>query len=298
MACHVPLRVYVMGDRAEKTATPEELARMRALVAEAVDAGAVGLSTSRTLLHRDLEGTVVPGTYADRVELTELMAGLAQGGGGLFEMVQDFADHEVEMDWITTLSAAFGVPVSFGFGPGSDKRMQEMFELLEHANETAGANVTGQVAVKIQGVLQNIESKFHPFVGHPTYVKEVAPLPVEERQAKLQDPEIRAQMLSEESGFGDAPFARSIFNPGSLYILDEYPDYEQHRDRLVNEMAKSLGISAHELMYDALADGKTMVALGSGPKDGRAPLDRTRTMLTCECLPSRWISLRTRAQSR
>ena len=115
MACHVPLRVYVMGDRAEKTATPEELARMRALVAEAVDAGAVGLSTSRTLLHRDLEGTVVPGTYADRVELTELMAGLAQGGGGLFEMVQDFADHEVEMDWITTLSAAFGVPVSFGF---------------------------------------------------------------------------------------------------------------------------------------------------------------------------------------
>ena len=88
---------------------------MRALVAEAVDAGAVGLSTSRTLLHRDLEGTVVPGTYADRVELTELMAGLAQGGGGLFEMVQDFADHEVEMDWITTLSAAFGVPVSFGF---------------------------------------------------------------------------------------------------------------------------------------------------------------------------------------
>ena len=48
--------------------------------------------------------------------------------------------------------------------------MQEMFELLEHANESAGANVTGQVAVKIQGVLQNIESKFHPFVGHPTYV--------------------------------------------------------------------------------------------------------------------------------
>ena len=88
MACHVPLRVYVMGDRAEKTATPDELARMRALVAEAVDHGAVGLSTSRTLLHRDLEGTVVPGTYADRVELTELMAGLAQGGGGLFEMVQ------------------------------------------------------------------------------------------------------------------------------------------------------------------------------------------------------------------
>ena len=88
MACHVPLRVYVMGDRAEKTATPDELARMRALVAEAVEHGAVGLSTSRTLLHRDLEGTVVPGTYADRVELTELMAGLAQGGGGLFEMVQ------------------------------------------------------------------------------------------------------------------------------------------------------------------------------------------------------------------
>ena len=111
MACHVPIRVHVMGDRAEKTATPEELAAMRALVAEAVDAGAVGLSTTRTLLHRDLEGTVVPGTYADRLELTELMAGLAQGGGGLFEMAQDFANHEVEMDWITTLSAAFGVPV-------------------------------------------------------------------------------------------------------------------------------------------------------------------------------------------
>ena len=88
---HVPLRVYTMGDRCDEAPTQEDLDNMREIVAEAMAAGAVGMSTSRTLLHRDLNGTVIPGTYADRAELTALMAGMADGGGGLFEILEDFA---------------------------------------------------------------------------------------------------------------------------------------------------------------------------------------------------------------
>jgi hypothetical protein len=84
---HVPLRVFVMGERCDEVPTGEDLAAMRRLVAEAMQAGAIGFSTSRTLLHRDLHGTVIPGTYADRAELTALMAGMADGGGGLFEIL-------------------------------------------------------------------------------------------------------------------------------------------------------------------------------------------------------------------
>ena len=279
MACHVPIRVYAMGDRAEKTPTVEELKYMRELVAEAMECGAVGLSTSRTLLHRDLEGTVVPGTYGDKLELTELMCGMAQGGGGIFEMVQDFADHEIEMDWISKLSAGFGVKVSFGFGPGSERRVKSMFDLLEKANETMGAQVTGQVAVKIQGLLQNLGSKFHPFVGHPTYVSELAGLALKERRELFSHPAMRKRILGEKSGFGDAPFAKNMFNPQGLYVLNDIPNYEPGKNECVYELAKRKGCTIDELMYDLLAEGKTLTAMGGGGKKGTALLERTKRLM-------------------
>ena len=108
-------QVYVMGDRCDGVPTSEDLEQMRRIVGEAMVAGAIGLSTSRTLLHRDLNGTVIPGTYADRAELTALMAGMADGGGGIFEILEDFADLDVEQDWLSKLSKSFGIPVSFAF---------------------------------------------------------------------------------------------------------------------------------------------------------------------------------------
>ena len=113
MLGHVPLRLWIMGDRCNDEPTAGDLARMRVAVAEAVRAGAAGFSTSRTLMHRDVDGVPISGSYAGRAELTAIFAGLADGGGGLFEILEDFADVEKEMDWIGKLSTAFGIPVSF-----------------------------------------------------------------------------------------------------------------------------------------------------------------------------------------
>ena len=216
---HVPLRVYTMGDRCDEAPTQEDLDNMREIVAEAMAAGAVGMSTSRTLLHRDLNGTVIPGTYADRAELTALMAGMADGGGGLFEILEDFADLDVEQDWLGKLSRNFGIPVSFAFGAGSKARQLEFNEFLDRVNADADGYefVTGQTSIKNQGSLQNLKSKYHPFVGHPTFERELAHLSYEEKLSAMRQPEMRAQLLSEESFFADKPFSQIIFANDNLY---------------------------------------------------------------------------------
>lgn len=219
--------------------------------------------TSRTLLHRDLEGAVVPGTYADRAELTTFMKGMAQGGGGLFEMVQDFADQETEFDWIGKLSKAFGIPVSFGMGAASAKGRDKIFRFLEKTNADAPGLVTGQVAVKAQGVLQKLEAQCHPFVGHPTYVRELRDLPLEARRERMRDPKMKAQLLSETSGFADMPFANTVFGTGKLYILgtgeEEEPNYEPDpATESVRAKAAQRGVSEMELVYDALVENATL----------------------------------------
>lgn len=144
-----------MGDRCDGVPTSEDLEQMRHVVGEAMAAGAIGFSTSRTLLHRDLNGTVIPGTYADRAELTALMAGMADGGGGIFEILEDFADLDVEQDWLSKLSQNFGIPVSFAFAAGNKSRQLEFNAFLDRVNKDSkmhgGEFITGQTSIKNQG---------------------------------------------------------------------------------------------------------------------------------------------------
>lgn len=256
---HVPLRQYVMGDRVFEKPTPEDLDKMRQLAKDAVSAGAFGVSSSRTLLHRDNTGNVLPGSYADRDELASIIKGMAQGGGGMFEMASDFADEETEFTWVGKLSKAFGVPISFGFGGG-----QKQIKLLEEANEISPGMITGQVAVKLQGSLQSLDATWHPFVAHPTYLKELKHLPVEERRMRMRDPMMKKQILSEKSLFGDAPFARSTFSPSFLFLMGnpakgDVSDYEQNPEtNSILKLAEARGEDPMNLIYDALVDGQTI----------------------------------------
>lgn len=104
--------------RCHEKATAKDLAAMRATVAEAVEAGAAGVSTSRTLLHRDTDSVVIPGTYANRAELIALYAGMADAGGAIFEILEDLANMDRELDLIRCLSTAFGIPATIAF-PGN-----------------------------------------------------------------------------------------------------------------------------------------------------------------------------------
>merc|ERR1719201_2389485 len=110
----------------------------------------------------------------------------------MFEMASDFADAETEFSWVGKLAKTFGVPISFGFGGG-----MKQVKLLEEANKVAPGMVTGQVAVKLQGSLQGLDATWHPFVAHPTYLKELKHLPVEERRVRMRDPMMKKALMSE-----------------------------------------------------------------------------------------------------
>lgn len=277
MVGHVPIRVFAMGKRASETPTPADLVTIRGLVAEAVRAGAAGFSTSRTLMHRDLAGEVIAGSYANRDELTAIFAGIADGGGGLFEILEDFADVEKEMGWIGALSKAFGVPVSFAFGAHSAEDQRKLLSWMERINRD-NVLITGQAAIRNQGCLQSLRSKYHPLAGHRTFVTELAGLPYAEMIARMRTAEVRRQILAEGSFFDDKPFANVIFNPANLYPLMDaggVPRYERSSETESFEaLADAAGVEDPlALIYDALVDEQLLWAPLTGTASERRLLD-------------------------
>ena len=265
-----------MGDRYNEDPRTEDLAAMRAIVAEAVQHGAAGFSTSRTLMHRDKDGIPIAGSYAGRAELTAIFSGLADAGGGLFEILEDFADVEREMAWIGQLSAAFGIPVSFAFGARSESDQRKLLSWMDRIN-SSNVMVTAQASVKTQGALQSLRSKYHPLVGHPLWMNTLSKMPYPEMIAEMSRPETKEKMLAEESIFKGAPFADVIFNPNNMFRLMEpsgAPRYERARE---HESYAALAASAKrrplELIYDDLVAGEVIWAPLGGSTHFESKLD-------------------------
>ena len=112
---HGAVRAYVMGDRgaANQEPTETEIARMSAIVEEGLRAGAVGFSTSRTILHKSIDGELVPGTTATKEELLGIGRALKRAGHGVFEMASDLLPEWNEFEWMGDLSRETGAPVTF-----------------------------------------------------------------------------------------------------------------------------------------------------------------------------------------
>lgn len=201
MIGHGPVRAFVMGERANLAdrpggperdpVTPEEIAGMAAIVQEAVAAGAIGFSTSRTLLHRDKSGALVPGTLATQAELLAIGEAMAKGGGGVLEMASDFWSYddkaftdedlayrlEVFMEewaWMNAVSKGCALPVCFCLGMPSEEGPRQNFfrRMLTTAEESQadGANIFVQVFVRPQGIQMVWDSKSHPFVEAASFV--------------------------------------------------------------------------------------------------------------------------------
>lgn len=179
-------------------------------------------------------------------------------------MINDLADEATEFDWIGKLSAAYHIPVSLTVATSNPHSRARLCEWMKKMN-AMGADLTAQASLKTQAVLQNLHSKYHPFIGHPTYDSEIAHLPYDQKLALMRTPEVRAKILSEHSFFEDAPFAKSIFSPGMLFsLVDEggVPRYERNpaTDSFLAR-ATALGISDPlEMIYDALADEEVIFA--------------------------------------
>jgi N-acyl-D-amino-acid deacylase len=262
---HGPLRAFVMEDRgaANEPATAEDRARMAELVQEALEAGALGFSTSRTPLHKSRDGELVPGTDADAVELDAIADGMAAAGHGVFQFAPDHARLPVdEWPWMVELAGRTGRTVSVNLNqPDSDPEVwRKVLSLLDEA-DAAGVPIVAQIAGRSIGILYTLRGSIHPLLFHPAYA-EVADLPMTERIAALADPERRRRLLEEVPDDGGL-FQRAVLDKLDRMWLVEGADidYEPPPETSIAALASIRGISPMALLVDQLTaeDGNGMV---------------------------------------
>ncbi len=254
---HVPhgaVRAYVLGDRCNTAYVPNaaEIGEMATLVREGVAAGALGFSTSRTLLHKDKAGVHVPGTFAGSDEM--LAMGLAMKGlkHGVFEMVSDHLGDDDEWHWVKGFVKETGLPVTLVATSAGAYEGDKMFNIAEESR-LEGMDIRPQIAGRPTGILQGLQSSFHVFIAHPTFARDVAHLPLAQKVEMMSRPDIRAAILSEESPIRATLMGRTFEELlWQIFPLGEVPDYEPDREQSVAALAEAAGISGMEMMYDLL----------------------------------------------
>ena len=258
---HAAVRAYVMGEAGatDVDANAEQRAAMARLVGEAVRAGAVGFSTSRTVLHRSIDGAVVPGTNADALELVTIADAMGEAGGAVFEVASDLAPEQDELEWMDHIIDRAGCKVTFACVQNDDDPTQWR-RLLAHAERRPG--IFPQVAIRPPGVLMCLEGT-HPFTGRPSY-RALAHLPHAARVAEMRKPEVRAAILA-ETGPRPARLLRLLFMEGKamhspvrdyerIFVLGTPPEYEPAPERSVVAVAARRGVSAEAAAYDLLLE--------------------------------------------
>ena len=282
---HAAMRVYVMGERGanREDATDEDIAKMADLAHDAVMAGALGFSTSRTLNHRSADGSPTPTLTASEKELQGIASGLTRAGRGTLQFVSDFDDMHAEMAMLRRLVEQSGRPLSVSIAQADNKPTlwRHLTDWLEQG-DADGLPMRGQVSPRPVGVLLGLELTLNPLSGHPSFNK-IAKLPLAEKVAALSDRHFRAQLLSEEPK-SENPFVRALLASfGKIFMLSDPPDYEPSADKTVASIAKQRAISEVEVALDLmLQDGGRGVLYFPFLNFADGNLDSTRIMLESE----------------
>jgi N-acyl-D-aspartate/D-glutamate deacylase len=265
---HGAVRAYVMGARGadNEPATTEDIAAMARLVAEGLEAGALGFSTSRTIMHMAVDGRPVPGTFAAEDELFGIGDALRAVGTGVFELApagvmgEDLDAPEQEMAWMRRLAGRIGRPVCFALSqnhqaPDDWRRMLE----LAAAAATEGAAVRPQVHARTVSLLIGLTT-LHPFLFVPSW-QELSARPRREQVALLADPARRARLVTELTAMADDPIVAGFMDPARMFVLGDPPDYEPPPESSVAALAAREGVSAWEKLYDLLVarDGRELL---------------------------------------
>jgi N-acyl-D-aspartate/D-glutamate deacylase len=256
---HGAVRTYVMGERGAKNekATAKDIEEMAELVKQGLEAGALGFSTSRTILHRAKDGEVVPGTNAEDEEVLGIGRAMGEVGHGVFEVASDLTPEGDELAWMSQLGKETGRPVAFAClqSPADPKQWRRLLDAVEKDNAEGGC-LTPQVAQRPAGLLLGWESTLHPFVAHPGY-QAVADLPPDERRAQLADPAIRAQILDSQPNYGQLPGPALLIMQGfsMMFALGDPPNYEPAPEQSVAAVAAKEGRKPLEVLYDMMMEG-------------------------------------------
>ena len=259
---HGPLRAYVMGERgaANEPATDDDIAAMGRGVAEALSAGALGFSTSRTPIHRSKSGELVPGTTADAAELFGIGDAMASVGHGVLQYAPEhIALLRDEWGWMRTFTERTGRTISVNLN--QDHRDADLWREVLDALDTArrdGLDIVAQVAGRSIGILMCLEGTVHPLLFHPAY-GEIADLALRDRVGA-----IAARRDEFIAGVADdARFAKAVVAQADrMWLVDgESIDYEPSPDTSVAAVAAGRGVSVAEVLIDQLLtrDGHGMV---------------------------------------
>ena len=258
---HGPVRGYVMGERGARNepATPEDIRAMAAIVKDAIVAGALGFSTSRTIVHRAVDGEPVPGTFAAEDELFGIGRALRDAGAGLFELApagvvgEDLSAAAKEVAWMRKLSAEIQRPVTFALVE-HDVDPDQWRAILRLVDEAAadGANLVPQVGSRPTMLLIGHQT-FHPFAWKPSYQK-LETLPLAQRVVELRKPEVRARILSEAAVGQPGMLAFIYGDMKKIFPLGDPPDYEPAPERSVAAIAAREGRAAEEVIYDLMLE--------------------------------------------
>jgi N-acyl-D-aspartate/D-glutamate deacylase len=289
---HAPLRLYVMGARGERNedATADDIAAMAEHVRAAIEAGAVGFSTSRSLNHKTLDGELVPGTFASFEELAGLVQAMMDAGGGLFEVVptgETGADADQilgEIKLMAEVSRTTGAEVTLLLiqALGAPDLWREQLAAIA-AENAAGARLVPQVAARPGGMLLGVAS-YHGLMRRPTYRRLEDSLSYEELLAAMQTPEVKAAILSETDLPPDPHRQFEALCDNTPYMFDRmFPlgddlDYEPTEDRSVAGIAAATGKDPYEVLYDELATGRFL--LGAFTNYAQATGEPLREMIT------------------
>ena len=260
---HGPVRAYVMGERGARNepATPEEIAAMRQIVRDAIEAGALGFSMSRTIAHVAIDGEPVPGTFAAEDEVFGISAALGDLGKGVVELApmgaagEDITNPIKEVDWMCRLSAQTGRPVTFALiqvDAGPDL-WRELMDASREAVED-GAQVWPQVAARATGLLSGFRTTYCLFDQVPAYAAlKAEKLPWEQMKVRVADPALRAAIVGWTPDEDTRKRLEDAF--AKTYVLGDPPDYEPGYDRSLAGIAEATGSSPMDVAYDAMLEG-------------------------------------------
>ncbi|MFT3721706.1 N-acyl-D-amino-acid deacylase family protein [Pseudorhodoferax sp.] len=257
---HSAIRVYVMGERGEhrEPATEQELRQMREIVREAIQAGAVGVSSSHHLGHRTVAGELAPSVGSASEEVLSLARGLRDAGAGVFQMITDGfyggSDARAQMDLLRSIAQASGRPVSYSLvqKPPYIRLHEDMLELTKEV-QAQGLPIKAQIFPRPVGLLFGLTLSFHPFRFHPSYLA-IHDLPLAQRVAEMRKPEVRAAILSEKPVHSNPVFLNIVSGYDNAFLLGDPPNYEPSPEDLLHVQAKRKGVSVAELAYDLLLE--------------------------------------------
>jgi len=257
---HAAVRAYVLGDRAHDEATPEEIGEMADIVEAALRAGAVGFTTSRTILHSSKHG-LIPGTDVTPDELLAIGDAMGRAGHGVFEIVSDHQGREPERAWLTELATRSGCTVTYALAQAPyapDAYKDSLIDAERCA--TDGLHIVPQVSSRPTGMLFGLQSSLHPFITHPTY-RQLSGLPLVERVARLRDPEVRAALLAEAPATENVIATTLMTRWTQIFPLGDPPNYEPAPSTSVAAAAEREQRSPEAVVLDWLLerDGKALL---------------------------------------